>query len=60
MRNFGEVPLAIVVIDERRNGLKNIRMTVGAVAFLVLAAPNVVEIPLKVAEDNEVEQAVVV
>ena len=60
LRDFRKVAVAIVVIDERRNGLKNVGVTIGAVALFVFAAPDIVEIPLEVAEDHEVKQAVVV
>ena len=60
LRDFREMAVAVVVVDERRNGLKDVRMTIGTVAFFVFAAPDVVEIPLKVAEDNKIEQAVIV
>src|SRR5438874_8944663 len=35
-------------------------MTVGAVAFLALPAPNIVEVPLQVAQDHEIQQSIVV
>src|SRR6266704_2600603 len=52
--------VAVVVVDERRNGLKDVGVAVGTVAFFVLATPDIVEIPLKVAEDNKIKQAVIV
>ena len=58
--NLGEVAVTVVVVDQRRNGLKNVRMTIGAVALFVFAAPDVVEIPLKIAENHEVQQAIIV
>src|SRR5439155_21451168 len=58
LRNLSKVPVAVIVINKRGDGLKNVGMTVGAETFLMLAAPDVVEIPLNVAEDHEVEWAV--
>ena len=55
LRNLSKVAVAVIVIDKRGDGLKNVGMTVGAETFLVLAAPDIVEIPLNVAEDHEVE-----
>ena len=60
LRDFCKAAVALIVIDKRSDGLKNVRMTVGAKTFLVLATPDIVEIPLNIAKDNEVEQAVVV
>ena len=58
--DLGEVAFAVVVVDEGGDGVEDIGMAVGAVAFAVFAAPDVVEVPLHVAEDDEVEEAVVV
>lgn len=48
------------MIDERGNGLEHIRVAVSARVRLVLAAPDVVEVPLEITEDDEVELAIVV
>src|SRR5262249_17760766 len=55
---FGEGAVAIVVVDERGDWLEEIRMAVGTVAFFVLAAPDVIEVPFDVAEDDEIEVAI--
>src|SRR6266566_3479385 len=56
LRHFGEMTVAVIVVYERRDGLEDIWMTIGAVAFLVFAAPDVVEVPLHVTQNDEVEQ----
>src|SRR5579863_6955176 len=55
-----EVAVPVVVIDERRNGLIGIRMAIGARTFLMLATPDIVEVPLKIAQDHQVQKSVVV
>ena len=58
--DFGEVAIAVVVEDEGRDGLEGVGVAVGAVAFAMLATEDVVEVPLHVAEDDEVEEAIVI
>src|ERR1700674_4644680 len=52
--------IAVIVIDQRSDGLEIVGMAIGAVAFFVLAAPDVVEVPLDIAKDNGVEEAIVI
>src|SRR5437667_2777148 len=60
LRHFGEMAVAVIVVHERRDGLEDVGVTIGAVALLVFAAPDVVEIPLHVTQNDKIEQAVVV
>src|SRR5262249_54063818 len=60
LRDFGKVAVSVVVVDERRNRMKEVGMTVGAIAFFMFTAVYVIEIPLEIAENNQVQQAVVV
>src|SRR6266404_3059347 len=52
--------IAVIMKDERSDGLENVGMAVGAKALLVLAAPDVIEVPLHIAHDDQVEQAIVI
>src|ERR1022692_4018083 len=54
------IPVPIVVIDQRRNRLKRIGMAIGAKTLLMLSAPDIVEVPLKISQDHEIQQAVIV
>src|SRR5271165_7132133 len=56
--DLGKRSILIIVVHEWGNGLEEIRMAVCAIAFLVLAAPDIVEIPIQIAEDNEIEEPV--
>ena len=58
--DLGKGTVAVVVVDEGGNGGEDIGVAVGAVAFAVLATPDVFPVPLDVAEDDQVEPAVVV
>ncbi len=60
LADLREMAIAVIVKHERGDGLKNVGMAVGAKAFLVLAAPDVIEVPLHIAQDHQVEQAVVI
>src|SRR5260370_40375406 len=51
-RNFGEVTVAIIVVNQWRDGLEVVGMTVRAIAFLMFAAPDVVKVPLQIPKDN--------
>src|SRR5207245_3369683 len=55
-----EVAFAIVVINQWRDGGKSVGMAVGAITLAMFTAPDIYEIPLQVAEDNQVEKAIVV
>src|SRR2546426_262928 len=50
----------VIVIHERRDGLEDVGVAIGAMALLVFAAPDVVEIPLHVTQNNQIQQAVAV
>src|ERR1700681_3396771 len=52
--------VAVIMIDERRDRLEIVGMAVGAVAFFVLSAPDVIEVPLDIPENDEVEEAIVI
>src|SRR2546425_633609 len=60
LRQFGEMTVAVIVIHERRDGLEDVGVAIGAMALLVFAAPDVVEIPLHVTQNNQIQQAVAV
>src|SRR5713226_1235981 len=60
LRNLGEVAVAVIVVDQGRDRPKNVGMAVRTKTFFVLAAPDVVEIPLEVAKNHEIEQAVII
>jgi hypothetical protein len=60
LRDLGEMTIAIVVIDERGDGLEHVRMAIRTVTLFVFATPDVIEIPLNVAKNNEIEKAVIV
>src|SRR5579859_1209315 len=60
LRDFGEMTVAVIVIDQRSDRLEIVGMAVGAVAFFVLSAPDVVEVPLDITENDEVKEAIVI
>ena len=60
MRDLREVAIAVVVIDERRDGFELIGMAVGAKASLAFSAPDIVKVPLQVAQHHQIQKAVVV
>src|SRR5580693_2192814 len=60
LRDFREVAVPVVVVDQRRNGVESIRMTVRAHAFLMLSAPDILEIPLKISQDHQIQPTVIV
>ena len=60
LRNLCKVTAAVIVIDKGRNGAKRVWMAVSAKPGLVFATPDIVEIPIQVAQYNEIEQAVVI
>src|SRR5271168_4409822 len=60
LRDLGKVAAAVIVVNQRRNGTKGIRMAVSAVSFYMLAAPDIVEIPIHVAQNNQVEKPIVI
>ena len=47
--DLGECPIFFIVINKRGNGLEVIRMAIRPVAFFVLAAPDIIEIPIQIA-----------
>src|SRR5205807_10364835 len=47
--DFAEMAVPIIVIHQWSDRLEKIRVTIGAIAFLMLAAPEIVEVPLHVA-----------
>src|ERR1700749_1850463 len=57
-RNLCKVAISVVVIDERRNGRKHVRMTVSAETIAMLATPNVLKIPLQITKHHQVQQAI--
>ena len=60
-RDVGERAVAVVAVQEVRRGIEIVRVTVGAVAWLVLAAMAVLlEAPLQIAGHEQIEAAVVV
>jgi hypothetical protein len=60
LRDIPKASIAIIVVNERGDGRKYVRVAVGSIPFTVLAAPYVVKVPYNVAEDNQVELAVIV
>src|SRR4029077_19476186 len=58
--DFGEMAVSIIVVDQGRNRLEDVGMAIGAVAFFVLAAPDVFKIPLNVSQNDEIEQAIAI
>ena len=60
MRDFGEMAVAVVVIHEHGDGLKDIGMAIAAITFAMLAAPHILPVPGDVAIYNQVEQTVVI
>jgi hypothetical protein len=64
LRDFGECSVLIIITiiviaeHERGNGLEVIGMTICPVAFLVLPAPDILEIPIQIAEDNQIKESV--
>src|SRR6266705_5087568 len=59
-RNLSKVTVAFVVIHQRGNGLENIRMAIFSITLLVLTAPDVVEVPLQVSKNDQIQPAVIV
>ena len=60
LRDLGEGPVLIIVIDERGNRLEEVGMAIRAVAFFVFAAPDVVEIPIQIAKDDQIQKPVAI
>ena len=60
VRYFGELAVAIVVIQKNRNGFEDIRMAIGTITWFVLATIDVVEVPHHVTGDDKVEPSVIV
>src|SRR5260370_6437040 len=60
LRDLSKVAVAVIVVDQGRDRPKKVGMTVRTKTFFVLAAPDVVEIPLEVAENHQIEQAVII
>src|ERR1700730_135908 len=58
LRDFGECSVLIIVEHERGNGLEVIGMAICPVAFLVLAAPDIIKIPIQIAQDNQIKESV--
>ena len=58
--NFGKVSVAIVVIDQGSDRLKDVRMAVGTVTLFALSAPDIMKVPVQVAEHHQVKQAIVI
>jgi hypothetical protein len=54
------VAFAIVVIQQRRDGGKRVGMAVRAITLAMLAAPDIREVPLQVAQDNQIQKAIIV
>src|SRR5437870_13565328 len=46
------------MVDERSNGLKDVRMAVGTIALFVFPTPDVIKIPLNVAQDDKIQKTV--
>ena len=55
-----EPALPIVVVDQRLNWGEFIGMAVGAVTLAMLPTPDVREVPFHVAENDQIQQAIVV
>ena len=51
---------AIVVINQWRDGGKCVGMAVGAITLAMFAAPDIGEIPLQVAENHQIQKAIIV
>jgi len=60
MRFFGKGAVAIVVIDQHCNRLKNVGMAISSIAFAVLTAPHIIPVPLNVAQNNKIKQSIVI
>ena len=52
--------VVILVVNQRRDRLKHIRVAVGPVSLAMLSAPDVVEVPLDVSQHHQVQKTVVV
>ena len=57
---FREVAVAVVMVDQRADGSKRVRMAVGTKALPMLAAVDIAKIPIEVAEHHQIQLAVVV
>jgi len=55
-----EMSAAVIVIHQRRRRLKDVRMAVGTITIAMLSAPYIVEVPLYIAQDDQIEKPVIV
>lgn len=60
MRHLGEMAVAVVVVNEHRNGWKMIGVAVASIALTMLPTPQVFPVPLDIAFHDQVEQSVIV
>src|SRR6185369_11114063 len=60
LRDFCEMPVTIVVIYQGRNWPKLIGMAIRPITRLVFSTPDVFEVPLQVARDHQIQQAVAI
>ena len=54
------MPVAVVVVDERCNWFEIVGMAVRSVSLAMLAAPDIVEVPLQIAENEQIQESVIV
>ena len=50
--------VAIIVVNQWRNRLEVVRMAIRAISRFVFAAPDIVKVPLQIAQHNQVQQSV--
>src|SRR6266566_3143424 len=60
IRNLGEVTVSIVVVNQRRDRLKQIRVAIGSVSFAMLSTPDIFEVPLDVSQHYQIQKAVII
>src|SRR5271170_1632955 len=58
VRFFGEGSISVIVVNQHRDGLEDVRMAVSTVTLPMLAAPEIVPIPLDIPQYNEVEESI--
>src|SRR5262245_30793161 len=60
MGNFRKCPSSVVVVKKNRNWIENVRMAIRAVALAPLATIKIIEGPLEITHNNQVQAAVIV
>jgi hypothetical protein len=55
--NLRKVPIAVIVIDERDDRLKEVGMAIGTVILTVFTAPHIDQIPLQIPKNHQMSRS---